>query len=174
MRYTAANEAMALYASGEFRQRMADFYFDLRVYSSRIMFVPAVNGIQQLRASGGVRMISDRKALEAVQRYQLSLEQIAATQDLMERTLVDFRIKSAAVMDFRVNYAMYADPTNADRNKRWTKPAGNPSLLDPDPVHLNELMNFVLFSINSENSRINRLNALRDEADALRKLIRGR
>ena len=132
---------------------------DLRVYSSRIMFVPAVNGIQQLRASGGVRMISDRKALEAVQRYQLSLEQIAATQDLMERTLVDFRIKSAAVMDFRVNYAMYADPTNADRNKRWTKPAGNPSLLDPDPVHLNELMNFVLFSINSENSRINRLNA---------------
>ena len=174
VRYTAGNQAMTMYASGEYRQRMADFYYDIRVYSSRIFFIPAVNGIQQLRASGGVRLISDRKVLDALQRYQVSLEQIATTQDLMERTLVDFRIKSASVMDFRVNHAMYADPTNADRNKRWIKPSGNPDLFDQAPVHLNELMNFVLFSINSENSRIIRLNALRDEADALRKLIRSR
>lgn len=174
VRYTAGNDAMAMYASGDYRQRMADFYYDIRVYSSRILFVPAVNGIQQLRASGGVRLISDRKILDALQRYQVSLEQIATTQDLMERTLVDYRIKSASVMDFRVNYSMYADPMNVDRNKRWTKPAGNPAVMDQDAVHLNELMNFVLFSINTENSRIIRLNALREEADALRKLIRAR
>lgn len=174
VRYVAGNEAMALYASGEYRQRMADFYYDIRVYSSRIPFVPAVNGIEQLRASGGVRLIADRKILDSVQRYQLSLEQVATTQELLERTLVEFRVRSAGLMDFRVNHAMYADPTNTDRNKRWEKPAGNPALLDQDPVRLNELMNFVLFSINSENSRINRLKALREEADALRQLIRGK
>jgi hypothetical protein len=174
VRYTAGNEAMAMYASGEYRQRMADFYYDIRVYSSRVMFVPAVNGIQQLRASGGVRLIADRSILDRLQRYQVSLEQVATTQQLMETTMVDFRIKSAAVMDFRVNHAMYADPTNADRNKRWTKPSGNPALLDQNAVQLNELMNFVLFSINTENSRMIRLNALREEADALRQAIRGR
>ena len=171
-RYQAGNEAMAMFASGEYKQRMADFYFNIRLYSQRMLFTPAVNGIQQLRSAGGVRLIGNRQILDALQHYQTSLEGIAMNQDLLERTMTDFRVSSAAVMDFRVNFSMYSDPTNADRTKRWTKPTGNPAVFDPDAVHLNEMMNFVLFSINSENSRILRFKALRQEADALRQLIR--
>jgi hypothetical protein len=129
-RYQAGNEAMAMFASG-YKQRMADFHFDIRLYSQRDAFTPAVNGIQQLRSAGGVRLIGNRQILDALQHYQTSLEGIAMTQDLLERTMTDFRVSSAAVMDFRVNFSMHSDPTNADRTKRWTKPTGNPAVFDP-------------------------------------------
>ena len=163
---------MALYASGEYKQRMADFYFNIRRYSRRVLFMPSVNGIQQLRASGGVRLIGDRRILDGLKRYQVSLELVAATQELMENNMIQFRSKSAQVTDFRVNYAMFTAPMHPDRSAVWTRPAGNPPLFDQDASHLNEMMNFVLYSSNTENSRILRLNALRAEADADRKSTR--
>jgi hypothetical protein len=171
-RHESGQAAMAMYASGEYKQRMADFYFNIRRYSRRVLFMPSVNGIQQLRASGGVRLIGDRRILDGLQRYQVSLELVAATQELMENNMIQFRSKSAQVTDFRVNYAMFTDPMHPDRSAVWTRPPGNPPLFDQDAVHLNEMMNFVLYSSNTENSRILRLNALRAEADALRSLIR--
>ena len=115
----------------------AAFYYWGRNISRRGFFFSADGTIQQLKNSGGLRLISNASIADKIIAYDVLYRDIQRQQDLEEVQLNEYRIKAGRIFDA----AVFSKMTNLDDTILIEKPEGNPQLKDGSPVLLNELAN---------------------------------
>jgi cytochrome b involved in lipid metabolism len=171
-RLAAGTRLLELYASGEYQKQTAEFYYHSRLFMMRSSFVHTNSGFLQVLHSGGMRLISDPRILDAIQSYEFAVEKHRGTQDLNETQMADLRRYAADVFDTRiVNSMLSADRKALDLLTYYHRPEGNPALMTTDEKVINRMMQFVFTTLNLESIRQTRLRDLRDAATALVAMI---
>ena len=131
-----------------------DFYYWGRNISRRAFFFSADGTMQQLKNSGGLRLISDQTISDKIIAYDVLYRNIMLQQNLEEVQLNEYRGIAAKIFDAAVFSKMTRGLTNerpgTDRQLKdstillsmfFERPADNPQLKDSSPIALNELAN---------------------------------
>ena len=115
----------------------SDFYYWGRNISRRAFFFSADGTMQQLKNSGGLRLITNTSIADKIIAYDVLYRGILIQQQQEEIQLNEYRLIAARVFDAAVfnKMAKLKDPILIE------KPEGNPQLKDSSPVTLNELAN---------------------------------
>jgi hypothetical protein len=132
----------------------ADFYYWGRNISRRAFFFSADGTMQQLKNSGGLRLISDQTISDKIIAYDVLYRNIMLQQNLEEVQLNEYRGIAAKIFDAAVFSKMTRGLTNerpgTNRQLKdstillsmfFERPANNPQLKDSSPIALNELAN---------------------------------
>jgi len=121
----------------KYSENGAAFYYWGRNISRRGFFFSADGTIQQLKNSGGLRLISNTSIADKIIAYDVQYRDIQRQQDLEEVQLNEYRIKAGRIFDA----AVFSKMTNLEDTILIEKPEGNPQLKDGSPALLNELAN---------------------------------
>ena len=138
----------------KYSENGATFYYWGRNISRRAFFFSADGTMQQLKNSGGLRLISDQTISDKIIGYDVLYRNIMLQQDLEEVQLNEYRGIAARIFDAAVFSKMTRGLTNErpGENLRlkdstillsgfFERPTDNPQLKDSSPIALNELAN---------------------------------
>ena len=146
----------------------AVFYYYGRNVSRRAPFFSADGTMQQLKNSGGLRLISKKAISDKIIAYDVLYREIISQQQYVELQVNEYREIAGKIFDAGVfrNMPAFNDSILIER------PAGNPQLADRSPGLLNEMANKLTYwSLGS--SRLNTLlEQLRKKANDLLILIK--
>jgi hypothetical protein len=115
----------------------AAVYFWGRRISRRGYFFSSDGTMQQLKNSGGLRLIRSEIIADKIIAYDVLYRDIMYQQNLEEVLLNEYRLAASRIFDAAVFYRM----TNLKDSILVEKSEGNPQLKDSSPVALNELVN---------------------------------
>jgi len=138
----------------KYSENGGDFYYWGRNISRRAFFFSADGTMQQLKNSGGLRLVSDQVISDKIIAYDVLYRNIMLQQELEEVHLNEYRGLAAKIFDA----AVFNKMTNGLTNKRsdglqlkdstinllsmfFERPADDPQLKDSSPIALNELAN---------------------------------
>lgn len=150
---------------------MRDLYFFARVTSLRNFFQPSINGFQQLKNAGGLKMIEEHDLITKIQHYENQIHRVIELQELTEGLVEKYRDQAAQLFDGRVFKEMFINPTVADIYQKFQKPIGNPSFIDNNEKKLNELLIRTLYVNTNSNTALNRYRIILKEAEELHQLL---
>lgn len=150
---------------------MRDLYFFARVTSLRNFFQPSINGFQQLKNAGGLKMIEEHDLITKIQHYENQIHRVIELQELTEGLVEKYRDQAAQLFDGRVFKEMFINPSVADIYQKFQKPIGNPSLIDNNEKKLNELLIRTLYVNTNSNTALNRYRIILKEAEELHQLL---
>ena len=139
----------------EYAERGSDFYFWGRNISRRAFFFSADGTMQQLKNSGGLRLISNLTISDKIIAYDVLYRNIMLQQELEEVHLNEYRGLAARIFDAAVfnkmtkglvsgkagDNSQLKDSTITLLSIFFERPADNPQLKDSSPIALNELAN---------------------------------
>ncbi|HEU5168271.1 MAG TPA: hypothetical protein VFU29_22150 [Chitinophagaceae bacterium] len=160
-----------------FSEKGADFYYWGRNISRRVFFFSADGTMQQLKNSGGLRLISDRNIADKIIAYDVLYRSIGIQQQLEDVELNEYRIIARKIFDAAIFYEMKRSSTrmvgnNPNLNSILEKPPGNPQLKDSSPASLNELGNTLNYWAVGSLRHFDLLEVLKKRAVELIDLIR--
>jgi|SoiMethySBSTD1v2_1073268.scaffolds.fasta_scaffold453040_2 hypothetical protein len=132
-----------------------DFYYWGRNISRRAFFFSADGTMQQLKNSGGLRLISDQLISDKIIAYDVLYRNIMLQQELEEVHLNEYRGLAARIFDAAVFNKMTKGLTNERLLDKlqlkdstmtllslfFERPTDNPQLKDSSSISLNELAN---------------------------------
>ena len=133
----------------------SDFYYWGRNISRRAFFFSADGTMQQLKNSGGLRLISNQTISDKIIAYDVLYRNIMLQQELEEVHLNEYRGLAARIFDAAVfnkmtkglvsrkagDNSQLKDSTITLLSIFFERPADNPQLRDNSPIALNELAN---------------------------------
>jgi hypothetical protein len=146
----------------------AAFYYWGRNISRRVFFFSADGTIQQLKNSGGLRLISNTSIADKIIAYDVLYREIQRQQDLEEVLLNEYRIRAGRIFDA----AIFSKMTNLGDTIIIEKPVGNPQLKDGSPALLNELANSLNYWAVASTRLLHLLKQLKEKAAVLIQLIK--
>ena len=112
-------------------------YYWGRNISRRAFFFSADGTMQQLKNSGGLRLISNTLIADRIIAYDVLYREILIQQELEEIQMNEYRQVAGRVFDASVFRTMFTLKDTI----LIEKPEGNPQLADQSPVLLNEMAN---------------------------------
>jgi len=117
-----------------------------RNISRRVFFFSADGTMQQLKNSGGLRLINNRNIAYKIISYDVLYRSISLQQQLEEVNLNEYKALAGSIFDAAIFNEMTRSSTsgagnNPNLNSFFEKPTGNPQLKDSSPAPLNELYN---------------------------------
>ena len=115
----------------------AAFYYYGRNISRRAFFFSADGTMQQLKNSGGLRLISKTSISDKIIAYDVLYREILIQQQLEEVQMNEYREIAGKVFDA----AVIRNMTTLKDTILIKKPQGNPQLADHSPALLNEMAN---------------------------------
>jgi hypothetical protein len=114
------------------KENGAAIYYYGRTASRRIHFRPQDGVLQQLRTSGGFRVLHNSDVAKDINSYELNLKLNQENIEVEEKELTEYTAVAAKVFDVSIFQRMMK-PNIIER------PEGNPALRTYDPDILNEL-----------------------------------
>jgi hypothetical protein len=111
-------------------------YYAGSILTLPLFFIPNDRTIQQLKFSGGLRLIRNIKVSDSIMSYYQLMQQLAIATEDEQQIRGNFRAYAGNVFDGRVFYAMQ----NNNSGRSISFPSGNPQLLKNDPASINELI----------------------------------
>jgi len=131
----------------KYAEKGAAFYYWGRNISRRAFFFSADGTMQQLKNSGGLRLISNQFISDKIIAYDVLYRNIMLQQELEEVQLSEYRGLAARVFDAAIFNKMTIELVNEKTGSNpllsmfFERPADNPQLKDSSPILLNELAN---------------------------------
>jgi hypothetical protein len=147
---------------------MNDLYYYARVTSLRNFFQPSINGFQQLKNAGGLKMIEQHDVIKKIQHYENEVQKLVEIQTISDGLLNVYRDKMATIFDGRVFKEMFVNPNALDIYQKFQKPSGNPTLIEKSEKDLNELLVRAIYINTNANTSMNRYKLLLSEAEGLK------
>lgn len=147
---------------------MNDLYYYARVTSLRNFFQPSINGFQQLKNAGGLKMIEQHDVIKKIQHYENEVQKLVELQSISDGLLNVYRDKMATIFDGRVFKEMFVNPNALDIYQKFQKPSGNPILIENSEKDLNELLIRAIYINTNANTSMNRYKLLLSEAENLK------
>ena len=131
VRNTDCDSLISLIMSANKQEGNQEYYYG-RNASRRLHFRQQDGTLQQLRNSGGFRVVHDTAVLSNINSYELSLKNNLENIEVEEKELTEYTSIASKVF----NVVVFQEMT---KNNAVEMPAGNPSLLSYDKALLNEL-----------------------------------
>jgi len=147
---------------------MNNLYYYARVTSLRNFFQPSINGFQQLKNAGGLKMIEQHDVIKKIQHYENEIQKLVEIQTISDGLLNVYRDKMATMFDGRVFKEMFVNPNALDIYQKFQKPSGNPTLIESSEKDLNELLIRAIYINTNANTSMNRYKLLLSEAENLK------
>lgn len=151
---------------------MNNLYYYARVTSLRNFFQPSINGFQQLKNAGGLKMIEQHDVIKKIQHYENEIQKLVELQTISDELLNVYRDKMATIFDGRVFKEMFVNPNDLDIYQKFQKPSGNPTLIESSKKDLNELLVRAIYINTNANSSMNRYKLLLSEAEGLKAALK--
>ena len=145
----------------------AAVYYWGRSISRRSFFFSADGTLQQLKNSGGLRLISNKIITDKIIAYDVLYRSILRQQELEETQMNDYRALAAKIFDA----AVFKKITNLQDTIVIEIPDGNPQLKDDSPALLNELTNQLIYWATGSTLLRQMLEQLEKKAAVLIELI---
>ena len=152
------------------RPDLHSLYYYIRNIALRTTFESSHLGLDQIKASGGFRLIQNAKIIAGIQDYEGKLNNSMKLEELRERTLEQARFKMAVVFDASTLYQMTKNQILFKGEKilvRFKRPAYAAPFVVGDRETFNELINFINLGLNTNLYLNNRFNELKSIAKAL-------
>ena len=149
---------------------MPSLYYYIRNLAVRTTFESSHLGLDQIKASGGFRLIQNAKIIAGIQDYERMLSSTMKLEEVRERTLEQARFKMAVVFDASTLYQMTKNQSMFKGEKilvRFKRPAYAAPFVVGDRETFNELINFINLGLNTNIQLNNRFNELKSIAKAL-------
>jgi hypothetical protein len=167
-RHEICDSIRAAIIDKKYSEKGAAFYYWGRVFSLRGFFFSSDGTMQQLKNSGGLRLISNKYIADKIISYDVLYRDIQRQQDLEEEQLTHYRIMAGSIFDA----AVFTRMTNLKSPTVIERPAGNPQLLDGSPDKLNALANSLNYWTVGSSRLRHLLEQLREKAEELIGLIK--
>jgi hypothetical protein len=145
---------------GSNKESRALIYFYGRNASRRLHFRPQDGTLEQLKNSGGFRVVHNTSVLNTINLYVLGLKANLENIDVEEKELSEYTDKAAKIFDIKVFQEMM-------KGDAVTRPSGSPSLLSYDPLLLNELCIKLHYWKRTSVSVIKSFDKLKENAERL-------
>jgi hypothetical protein len=143
------------------------FYFWGRSISRRIHFFSSDGTIQQLKNSGGLRLISNKYIADKIIAYDVLYTRVLHQQELEETQLSVYRGLAGKIFDA----AVFQKMTILKDTIAFIRPKGNPRLNDNSPALLNEMGNILNYWVVGSTMNYQFLEELKVKAGSLIELI---
>lgn len=152
---------------GDYSQQTAKLYYYARNFSTlKNPFLMTDGTLQQLKNSGGLRLVRKPNVVDSLQSYDNLYHQFTITQENEVDYLMQYRDMMGKFFDVRVFDGMVK--TYPDINM----PEGNPELLDTDKQQINEFLLKIHLLKRTKLAQIYYLKQLRHKASNLASLIK--
>ncbi len=149
-------------------QNGSSVYYWGRSISRRGVFFSADGTIQQLKNSGGLRLIRNQSITDKIIGYDVLYRRILRQQEQEETLLTDYRFYSSKLFDA----AVFKKMTNLMKDTIFIgKPEGNPQLIENPLTVLNETINKLNYWATSSTLLRQFLEQLKEKAAILIELI---
>jgi len=153
---------------------LSSLYYYIRNLSLRATFESSHLGLDQIKSSGGFRLIQNAKIIAGIQEYEGLLNSTMKLEENRERTLEQARFKTAIVFDAGTHYEMSKNQNMFGGNRgsiqaRFKRPADAAPFVVSDHENFNELINLINLGVNTNlylNIRYNELKSIAKELDA--------
>ena len=151
---------------------LPSLYYHIRNLALRTTFESSHLGLDQIKASGGFRLIQNAKIIAGIQDYERMLNSTMKLEEVRERTLEQARFKMAVVFDADTHYQMSKNQNMFKGEKmevRFNRPAYAAPFVVGDRETFNELINYVNIGLNINlylNIRFNELKSIAKALDA--------
>ena len=149
---------------------LPSLYYYIQNLALRTTFESSHLGLDQIKASGGFRLIQNAKIIAGIQDYERMLNSTMKLEEVRERTLEQARFKMAVVFDAGTLYQMTKNQSMFKGEKmevRFKRPAYAAPFVVGDRETFNELINFINLGLNTNLYLNNRFNELKSIAKAL-------
>jgi hypothetical protein len=147
---------------------MNNLYYYARVTSLRNFFQPSINGFQQLKNAGGLKMIEQHDVIKKIQHYENEVQKLIELQTISDGLLNVYRDKMATIFDGRIFKEMFINPNALDIYEKFQKPLGNPTLIENNEKDINELLIRAIYINTNANTSMKRYRLLLSEAESLK------
>lgn len=152
---------------------LPSLYFYIRNLALRTTFESSHLGLDQIKSSGGFRLIQNAKIISGIQDYEVLLNGTMKLEEVRERSLEQLRFKMAIIFDANTLYQMTKNQDlligNNNPLTRFKRPTNAAPFVVGDRENLNELINLVNMGLNTNlylNIRYNELIAIAKDLDA--------
>ena len=149
---------------------LPSLYYYIRNLALRTTFESSHLGLDQIKASGGFRLIQNAKIIAGIQDYERLLNSAMKLEEVRERTLEQARFKMAVVFDAGTLYQMTKNQSMFKGEKmevRFKRPAYAAPFVVGDRETFNELINFINLGLNTNIHLNDSFNELKSIAKAL-------
>jgi len=148
---------------------LPSLYYYIRNLAVRTTFESSHLGLDQIKASGGFRLIQNAKIIAGIQDYERRLNSAMKLEEIRERTLEQARFKMAVVFDAGTLYQMTKNQSmfKGEKTVRYKRPAHAAPFVVGDRETFNELINFVNLGLNTNIHLNDSFNELKSIAKAL-------
>ena len=148
---------------------LPSLYYYIRNLALRTTFESSHLGLDQIKASGGFRLIQNAKIIAGIQDYERRLNSAMKLEEIRERTLEQARFKMAVVFDAGTLYQMTKNQSmfKGEKTVRYKRPAHAAPFVVGDRETFNELINFVNLGLNTNIHLNDSFNELKSIAKAL-------
>jgi hypothetical protein len=131
-----------LLASEPYNQNVFAIYYHASSLSRRAFFYSADGTMQQLKNSGGLRLISKVQIADSIKSYDVLYRSILQLQALEEEQVIKFRDLAAKVFDAGILLKFMRRVFNSLQDSLKLP---NPKLMQADPNLINELRNALTY-----------------------------
>jgi len=151
---------------------LPSLYYYIRNLTLRTTFESSHLGLDQIKSSGGFRLIENAKIIAGIQDYEGLLNSTMKLEEVREHSLEQARFKIAIVFDAGTLYQMTKNQNMGDRKilkSRFKRPAFAAPFVVRDHETFNELINLVTLSLTTNmylNLRYNELMSIAKALDA--------
>ena len=148
---------------------LPSLYYYIRNLALRTTFESSHLGLDQIKASGGFRLIQNAKIIAGIQDYERTLNNAMKVEEHRERTLEQARFKMAVVFDAGTLYQMTKNQSmfKGEKTVRYKRPAHAAPFVVGDRETFNELINFINLGLNTNIHLNDSFNELKSIAKAL-------
>ncbi|MEY3922339.1 MAG: hypothetical protein RL634_2100 [Bacteroidota bacterium] len=136
-----------------------DIYYYVRNLALRSTFESSHIGFDQIKSSGGLRMVKNKEITSGIQQYEKTLSAIEKLEELRDRTLEQGRFKMSKVFNAKVLYEMSVHQA-AGGIIRFPRPSHADDIIKKDKDALNELLNLVATGLNTNRYLTSQLKIL--------------
>ena len=112
-------------------------YYWGRNISRYVFFYSAEGTMQQLKNSGGLRLITKKEITDKIMSYDVLYRNVLHLQDLEEQQINEYRLQAGEVFDAGIFMKM----ADLQDTVLFRRPAGNPQLKNESPALLNQIVN---------------------------------
>ena len=151
---------------------LPSLYYYIRNLALRTTFESSHLGLDQIKASGGFRLIQNAKIIAGIQDYERGLNSAMKLEEVREHSLEQARFKIAIVFDAGTLYQMTKNQNMGGDRKILKSPFKRPAFAAPfvvrDRETFNELINLINLGLNTNiflNNRYNELMSIAKELD---------
>ena len=157
------------FTENSFSDNSSDVYYWGRGITRRQYFFSSDGTMQQLKNSGGLRLVSNRSIADQIMAYDVLDRTISNQQGLEETQLEDYRNLASKIFDGAIFKKMAVFKTGEDATGIFVidRPSGNPPLKDSSAILLNDVVNKLNYWRAGSNFINHLLNQMKEKATSL-------